>query len=123
MRIDEVIAKVDDLSPNQYTTEQKIGWLSTLDGKIFHDEILTHDHCEPVFFPTEGYSTDEEELIVPSPWAEDLYSYYLLSRIAEANAEIGKYNQFAALYNSAYADWSKQYNRTHRPRNNGRWVL
>ena len=122
MTIEEVIAKVDELAPNQYTTPQKIGWLSTLDGKIFHEVILAHA-CAEAFYPEEGYSTDDEELIVRPPYAEDLYSYYLLARIAEANNETAKYNQFAALYDRAFADWAAFYGRTHMPLQRGRWVF
>ena len=123
MTIEEIIAKVDALSPNQYTTEQKIGWLSSLDGKIFHEVILTHMPGDFVYFPPSGYDTDDYELIVQPPYAEDLYTYYLLSRIAEMNAETAKYNQYAALYNAAYSDWTGWYNRTHRPITRGRWKL
>ena len=123
MTIEQIIAKVDNLSPNQYSTEQKIGWLSSLDGKIFHEVILTHAPGGYVFFPPDGYDTDEHELIVQAPYAEDLYTYYLLSRIAEMNAETAKYNQYAALYNAAYTDWTGWYNRTHRPITRGRWKL
>ena len=121
MRIDEIIAKVDDLSPNQYTVEQKIGWLSSLDGQIFDDVILTHDGAGMAFYPPEGYDTDECELIVQAPFAEDLYVYYLLSRIAEFNSETAKYNQYAARYNAAYNEWTGWYNHTHRPITRGRW--
>lgn len=123
MTIEQIIAKVDNLSPNQYSTEQKIGWLSSLDGKIFHEVILTHTPGGYVFFPPDGYDTDEYELIVQAPYAEDLYTYYLLSRIAEMNAETAKYNQYAALHNAAYNDWTGWYNRTHRPITRGRWKL
>lgn len=123
MTIQEIIAKVDALSPNQYSVEQKIGWLSSLDGKIFHEVILTHAHGGFEFFPPEGYDNDEYDLIVKPPYADDLYTYYLLSRIAEFNAETAKYNQYAALYNAAFTDWTGWYNRTHRPIDRGRWTL
>lgn len=123
MTIEEIISKVDDLSPNQYTQEQKIGWLSTLDGKIYNDVILTHADSEEVVYPDGGYTTDEHELIVQKPYAEDLYTYYLLARVAEANTEIAKYSQWMAMYNAAYSDWANYYNRTHMPNPDKRWVM
>ena len=43
MQIDEIIARVDSLEPNQYDKETKLSWISQLDGKIFAEIILTHD--------------------------------------------------------------------------------
>ena len=43
MQIDEIIARVDSLEPNQYEKETKLSWISQLDGKIFAEIILTHD--------------------------------------------------------------------------------
>ena len=123
MTIESIIAKADDLSPNQYSLEQKIGWLSTLDGKIYDEVILTHEGSADIVYPSGGYTTDEPELIVPLPYGEDLYVYYLLARIAESNAEITKYGQFMALYNNAYTEWANYYNHTHMPLADGRWRM
>ena len=123
MTIEEIITNVDELMPNQYSTAQKVAWLSTLDGKLWHDVIVTHEGACFVFYPPEGYETEEQELIVRPPYAADLYGNYLKSRICAENGEIAKYNQFATLYASAYNDWSGWYNRTHRPLTKGRWVL
>lgn len=123
MTIHDVIAKVDELMPNQYSTEQKIAWLSTLDGKITQDIILTHEGFWASYYPPEGYETDDEDLVVPPPYAEDLYCYYLESRIAEQNNEIAKYGQFSTLFNTAYTDYANWYNRTHKPRTFGRWRM
>ena len=120
MTISEVIAIVDDLMPNQYSTDQKIRWLSTLDGKIFHEVIQTHlgSRC---FF--QGHETDDEDLLVQPPYAEDVYTRYLQARIAAENNEIAKYDQFMTLFNSAYGDFTAWYNRTHRPIGQGRWRM
>lgn len=123
MTIAEVIAKTDELSPNQYSTDQKIGWLSTLDGQIYHSIIMTHDRRCCYFFPPDGYDTDDYDLIIKPPYAEDIYVNYLLSRIAQANSEITKYNQYAALHNQALDSWTAWYTQTHMPITRGRWKL
>ena len=46
----DIISKVDSLEPNQYSTTQKLEWLSTLDGKIIDQVILTHEP-DPAAFP------------------------------------------------------------------------
>ena len=38
----EIIVMVDELEPNQYSTTNKLQWLSELDGKIINDVISTH---------------------------------------------------------------------------------
>jgi hypothetical protein len=123
MTIQDIIAKVDELTPNQYSTEQKIGWLSTLDGKIYHEIIRTHAGADRIYYPIEGYDSDDYELIVRPPYADDLYVSYLQSRIAAENNEITKYGQFSALFNQAFADFSSWYNRSHRPFTFGRWRM
>lgn len=123
MTIQDVITLADDLSPNQYTDNHKIQWLSSLDGKIFHDVILTHCGCMLYDYPDGGYTAADQELIVEEPYASDLYVAYLQSKIAAANAEIVKYNQFATLYNTAYNEWTSWYNRTHMPKTCGKWVF
>ena len=54
-------------------------------------------------------------LLVPEPYAMDVYNYFLQSQIDKENMETAKYNQSAALYNSAYQSFTNYYNRTHRP--------
>lgn len=123
MKIQEAIEKTDELMPNQYTTAQKVSWLSTLDGKIWHEVIMTHHGHQMEWYPFEGYTDDEAELLVPVPYADDVYGWYLTSRIALENNEVSKYDQFSAMFNQAYADFTAWYNRTHPPITSGRWRL
>lgn len=121
MTIEEVIAKADDLAFNQYTVEQKMGWLSSLDGKIYEELIKTHHShdCRFMFMPEEGYTSDSEELIVTAPYAENVYVYYLLSQYALFDAEMSKYNQWITMFNAAYEEYANWYNRKHRPKRSG----
>lgn len=123
MTIQEAIAKTDELMPNQYSTEQKIGWLSTLDGKIWHEVILAHHGHGMEWYPFEGYTDDQAELLVKTPYAEDLYGWYLKSRIAAENNEIAKYDQFSTFFNQAYEEFCAWYTKHHMPRQQGRWWL
>ena len=116
----EVIARADDLAPNQYTPEQKIEWLSALDQKIWNEVFAVHCDAEAPAYP-EGYSSGEETLLIPAPYGWDVYSYHLLARVAEYNAEIAKYNLYATQFNAAYKEFCAWYNRTHRPRQKGDW--
>lgn len=127
MQIDEIIARVDSLEPNQYDKETKLSWISQLDGKIFAEIILTHDGAparllehsnkdddtgQLIYMP---YESGNEEPIAGPPYGEDMYCYYLEAMIALHNMETSKYNQQMLAYNNAYTEFSNWYNRTHRP--------
>lgn len=121
MTIEEVISKVDELAPNQYSTEQKIGWLSSLDGQIEEEIIRTHEGADPYrYMPARGYQTDSEQLLIQGSYAEDVYVNYLLSKITSMNGEIVKYQQYASLFNARYTEYTNWYNRTHMPIKRGR---
>ena len=116
MKILEAITKIDTLKPNSYTQDEKIKWLSTLDGIIKSEIIDTHEDGEDIVF--NGYESDtslDTVLLVPSPYC-DVYIRYLEAQIDYANAEYGKYNNSMAMYNSAYSSFERYYNRTHMPK-------
>ncbi|MBR5342601.1 MAG: hypothetical protein IK149_01745 [Oscillospiraceae bacterium] len=114
MTIGEVIGRVDTLSPNQYSNEMKIRWLTNLDGRIYEEIIKTH--ANPLRDSFETYAGSSAELIVPDPYAEDLYVFYLQAMIAAQNAEDSKYEQMRVLYNEALTAFQSWYNRNHAPR-------
>ena len=85
-----------------------------LDGQIWREIIRTHEGGEDIEQP-DGSAGVERELLVPEPWAGDLYNYWLQAMIDRENGEIGKYNQTSQLYNQAYLTYAGYYNRTHMP--------
>lgn len=115
MKVYEAISLVDDLKPNQYTETRKIQWLSRLDGQIFTEVFQTHEGSSIDSFT--GYDDDSqnEELLVPYPYDEDIYSYFLQAQIDRANGESAKYNQTITMYNNAFLAFQNWYNRTHLP--------
>ena len=113
MQIDEIIARVDSLEPNQYDKETKLSWISQLDGKIFAEIILTHDDIGRMMYLP--YESGDEEPIAGPPYGEDMYCYYLEAMIALHNMETSKYNQKMLAYNNAYTEFANWYNRMHRP--------
>ena len=116
MELIEAIGRVDAVKPNGFTREEKIRWLSVLDGMIQNEVIDTHEGAEAVEF--HGY--DEETsvqtvLLVPHPY-DYLYVHWLEMQIDYANGEYGKYNNSRDMFNSAYSDFKRYYNRTHLPK-------
>lgn len=69
----------------------------------------------------EAFADTEIVLLVPEPWARDVYVNYLLSRVAQADAEAERYNLYASLFNSAYGEYAAWYNRTATLPRRGGW--
>ena len=114
MTIAQVITNIDNIEPNQYTQDNKMGWLNRLEGQIWDELILTHVH-EPDIGDFTPHNATTDELLVPSPYGEEIYEYYLKAMIATANHETVKYNKAMALFNAAYSRYTAWYNRNHRP--------
>lgn len=115
MTIIEAINRIDAVHPNNYTQPEKVAWLSTLDGVIKKEIIDTHEGAEAVAF--NGYTEEtplDTELLVPAPY-DEVYLFWLQSKIDYWNGELGKYNNSIAMYNTAYSAFEKAYNREHKP--------
>ena len=110
----DIIERVDLLEPNDYSPEQKLRWLSSLDGKILREVIETHEGAEGTALPR--YRSGQETLLVQEPYGEDLYLYYIQAMIAAENNETQRYNKRMTLFNAAYQAWTNFYNRSPRPR-------
>lgn len=108
----DIIDRVDLMEPNQYSPEQKLHWLSTLDGKIFEEAVLPRHPEKEKLLP---YETGQEELLVPQPYDEDIYYNYLQAMIAAENSETQRYNRRMVMFNSVMAEFLNWYNRTNQP--------
>ena len=120
MTIKEAIDLVDKLKPNQYPFNLKVKWLSNLDGMIFKEVLKTHEGCEVQKFAGYDDAPSEEELLVPYPYDEDVYNYFLQARIDKENGEIVKFNQNGLLFNQAYQAFANYHHRTHMPVSSGK---
>jgi hypothetical protein len=118
MTVMEAIGHVDAVKPNGYSQNEKLRWLSVLDGTVKAEIIDTHEGAENVIFAPYGEHTDFlQELLVPAPY-DEVYIRWLEAQIDYASGEYGKYNNSVKLFNTAYAAYEKYYNRTHLPRAN-----
>ena len=121
MKAMDIIDRVDLMEPNDYSPEQKLHWLSTLDGQVFTEVILTHEGGK--LGPMPEYTTGQEQLLVDRPYGEDMYYYYLQAMIAAENAENARYTKRMTQFNSAYQSFVNWYNRTHRPLSSGKQFI
>ena len=115
MTIKGAIDLVDKLKPNQYPFELKAKWLSKLDGQIFREVFATHEGCAMGHFDGYDDAGPNKELLVPYPYDEDIYNYFLQAMVDKENGETAKYNQTITMYNAAYSNFGNWYHRTHKP--------
>ncbi len=116
MTLMEAINRIDSLKPNTYSQVEKIRALSVLDGLIKLNLFDTHEGAEAVVF--DGYTEETSlttNLLVPAPY-DELYLYWLESKIDYWNGEMARYNNSISMYNTAYTEFEKYYNRTHMPK-------
>lgn len=114
--IGEVISLVDNLYPNIRTSEEKKLWLNNIDTMIYEEIICTHEGYENIEF--NGYTDDtsnDTELLAPKHYGAEMYRYFLQMQIDLANAEYTRYNVSSALFQSAYENYAKAYNRVNMP--------
>ena len=116
MTIIEAINRIDSLKPNNYTQEEKIAWLSTLDGNIKKEIIDTHEGAENVTFI--GYDAEtalDTVLLVPAPY-DDVYIKWLEAQIDYVNGETKRYTNSMIMYNTALSAFARYYNRNNMPK-------
>lgn len=119
MTILDAISRVDKVKPNTYSQQEKVRWLSALDGTVKTEIIDTHEGGEEIGFS--GYNDETlltTELLIPAPY-DDVYIRYLEMQIDYANGENAKYQNSMIVYNTAMAAFERFYNRDHMPRSRG----
>lgn len=124
MTILEAITRTDNLKFNTFTQDDKITWLSKLDGMVYNHIIMTHDGADEAKEFT-GYNADTDtstELLVPAPY-EDIYINWLDAQIDLNNGEIDKYNVSIQRFAEEYATFENFYNRIHKPIQHGKRFL
>ena len=142
MRIQEALDRSDMRRPNMVKKEFKIAALSELDGQIWKELIQTHESGNaPPMTPMEriihlspelreaaeeqaeeetftGYTMETDpgtELLAPFPY-DEIYLYWLASKVDFQNLEPDKYNNDRQMFNSAWVALSDWYTRTHMPK-------
>lgn len=116
MTISEALTRANAVKPNTYSDVDKIRWLSTLDGYIKAHIIDTHEGGEDVVF--NGYDENtslETELLIPAPH-DHIYVHWLESQIDYGNDEYDRYENTMGMYNTAFEEFVRYYNRTHMPK-------
>lgn len=116
MTIREAIDRTNAAKPNQFTTEEKVRWLSILDGMVKKEIIDTHEGGDDVpFTPYTASTRIDTVLLVAEPYAQEVYPAWLAAQMDYTNEEIARYGNSMAAYNAAYSAYAAWYNQTHMP--------
>jgi hypothetical protein len=119
MKLMEAIARIDELKHNTYTREDKLRWLSNLDGMVKHQVLDTHAGGEGVSFTGYNENTPSDTvLLVPAPY-DELYLWWLSAQIDFYNGEFARYNNSIALFNTGYSVYKELYHRNNTPLGSG----
>ena len=94
MKANEAIERVDTLRPNPFSEEEKLRWLSELDGKI-SKEVLKLGKV----FDYTGQASSETELLVRLPYT-DVYLFYLCAMIDFFSRDYEEYNNSMLMVNT-----------------------
>lgn len=113
MTPNKAIERVNSVAPDAYSDENKLQWISELDGMI---RRLVHQEaeCEPYKFPEDM----DTELLVKPPF-DGMYELFIMARVDFHNQEWGKYNNSATAFHSLYDDYKKAYIRDNMPKSAG----
>lgn len=134
MTPNKAIEIVDRVKVNTYEEEDKLRWISDLDGMIkrlvfqwderylkeletqLKNESLTREQYDELIDKTKPYYYPDDmdkELLVPAPF-EDVYIFYLQAQIDYHNKEYANYNNSALRFETLYNEYKKDYIRKHQ---------
>lgn len=113
MKIQDVLARVDELKPNKFSEEQKVRWLSNLELIAYEQVVRWHKDCEHLKpEPYDPAADIDAELMIEDPWSE-VYVHWLSAQIDYYNGDLGRYQNSAVSYNSTFTAWANWFNRNH----------
>lgn len=113
--IQKIISRVDENTPNAFSTETKVEWLAELDGRIAMDVFLM-DIAEAEQFHYDPVADLNTELLVQFPH-DRMYVLYLAAKIHAENGEYDRYQNVMALYNSSYNNFVRWFISVYEPAN------
>ena len=113
MTIREAICISEQLNPDQFPEEDKVRWLSNLDGQLKRDIFDTRQGLPAEEFA--GYTMEDldRELLVPAPYDDEIYPAFLIMKGAFYNNESVRYENAMVMYNNAVASFQSFWIRSH----------
>lgn len=103
MTIEQAIQQLDEQTHNTCTREQKLRWLSTLDGMVYTRLLGSSGG-----FPSYTTATPTNLRLLASTPYDRIYLYWMEAQIHYLQAEYDRYNNATALFQQVwqrYADY------------------
>lgn len=122
MTIIEAISQADDLYRNNFSTKQKVIWLSRCEAQIYHDVIDRYEGGADSFPGFTEETDTRTELIMPQPYDEG-YIHYLIAQIANGYEEFDRYNNAIAIFNSRIEGFEKWWQKDHASASGKRFLF
>ena len=116
MTVQQMVTKVDELRPNQYTNERMVAWIYQLELLIWEALVKTHERPEGLREELMPYDEEHmtQEMLAPDVWAS-VYEWWLYAQMDLANMELDKYNNDMAMYNTVWRELEAWWNRHYMP--------
>ena len=115
MTINDAITLADSLKPNMMADTVKIRFLNEIEGKIFHEILMKHEHDDEMECPEYDDETERStELLVGAPY-DMVYVYWMICQIDHLNMEMDKYNNDRVLFENAWGNFADYWNREVMP--------
>ena len=109
MTVYEAITRVDGLKFNTVPREEKLRWLSQVEGNVVLQVVRKHRGGENAPLPV---LEPETELTVGAPF-DALYLRWLEAQIDYHNGEFDKFNAAMLLFNAAWREFENYYKQEH----------
>jgi hypothetical protein len=113
MELSEAISRLDARKFNGISRQEKIRWLSDLDGMTYGAVIATH-RDGGAFTPYTPETPGNTELLIPAPH-EMVYLWYMEAMVDYACGEFVRYNNAMEQFTAAYRRFADSYHRQHSP--------
>lgn len=111
--INEVMERVDRVTPNTIEQQDKARWLMELDGRVYA-EVTQAD--APNTLPPQSWPEDgDKPLLVEAP-RDNIYDLYLIAMVQFYMREYSDYNNTVDQFTKAYNEFLAWYRRNHVPR-------
>lgn len=105
MTVQEAISEIDAMKPNAFAPETKARWISECEGDI--EVHVRYGKATKLRYPEDA----GKELSVPHPY-DKLYVLYLDAAIDYRMRDYAAYQNSYAMYNAAYEDYARYYERS-----------
>lgn len=114
MKVKDVIDKLAELKPHQFSDAVIVAELTDIERTIWNDVISWHegDVAEPSAY--DAVTDADTVLLIPEPYSK-VYILYIAAQIDYWSRD-ASYKNSMIMYNKAYSDMANWYNRTHMPK-------